>query len=208
MCVWCQKGGGAEGSGAGVCPQLRSHSADLSLPCSLPLPDPKVVWTEYHTPSTPTLVRLSCGRDALHLSHSCFSMGLVPFSSFWKAAGGRRGCFVLSGRPWSRSAPGRRVCLGHHSVGCGEGTCWHCRVQFQNPCPGCFLCFPQDDSGLQYGAPFLSNKVRTAGSDHSMSPSWRSCWQRHCPSPSHKAKTLAMAPACPPQTGTSQVCPG
>lgn len=60
------------------------HSADLPLPCSLPLPDPKVVWAEYHTPSTPTLVRPSCGRDALHLSHSYFPMGLVPFSSFWK----------------------------------------------------------------------------------------------------------------------------
>lgn len=96
--------GGAQG--LGVCPQQGSHSADLSLPCSLPLPDPKAVWTENHTPSTPTLVRPSCSTDALHLSHSCFSMGLVPFSSFWKAAGVRRGCFVLSGRPWSLSAPG------------------------------------------------------------------------------------------------------
>lgn len=52
----------------------------------------------------------------------------------------------------------------------GEGACWHCRARFQDPCPGCFLCFPQDDAGLQYGAPFLSNQVSTAERDHSMCP--------------------------------------
>lgn len=176
--------GGAQG--LGVCPQLGSHSADLSFPCSLPLPDPKVVWIEYHTPSTPTLVRPKCGRDALHLSHSCFSMGLAPFSSFWKAAGGRRGRFVLSGRPWSLSAPG--ALLRSPQCGVWGGTCWHCRAQLQNPCPGCFLCFPQDDSGLQYEAPFLSNQVSTAGRDHSTSPSWLSCCSSTVPPHSLKQK--------------------
>lgn len=172
--------GGAQG--LCVCPQLRSHSADLSLPCSLPLPDPKVVWTEYHTPSTPTLVP-QWSHTALHLSHSCLPMGLVPFSSFGNEAGERRGCFVLSGRPWTISAPGALL----WSPQCGAsaqmvGRGHHGTAKLKNPCPGCFLCFPQDDSGLQYGAPFLSNQVSTAGMDHSMSPSWLSCW--HCPSSS------------------------
>lgn len=43
--------------GPGVFPQLGSHFADLSLPCSLPLPAPTVVWTEHHPPSTPALLR-------------------------------------------------------------------------------------------------------------------------------------------------------
>lgn len=162
------------------------HSPDLSLPCSLSCQIPMWSGQSITLPPLPHWSGPAVAGMLFTSPTSAFPWALCHSAAFGKKQ--VEGEDVLCSLEELGAFLPQETCFGHHSVGpvsrWWRGPCWHCRAQFLNPYPGCFLCFPQDDFGLEYGTPFLSNQVSTAGRDHSMSPSWLSCWQQHCPSPS------------------------